>query len=379
MAVARVEHARAWLRLVRAPRVGGTLARRLLEVFTDLPTALAASAASWQRHGLSAAAYAALRAPAAEQIEQDLAWLQDPQHHLLTLADADYPALLREAPNPPPALFVVGQPALLWSAQVAVVGSRNPSEGGRDNARAFAGALSACGLTITSGLAEGIDGAAHQAALDRGGATIAVVGTGPDLVYPRRHRALAAAIAEHGAVVSEFAPGTPAQREHFPRRNRIVAGLSLGTLVIEAALQSGALISARLASEAGREVMALPGSIHNPLARGCHRLIRDGAALIETVDEVLELLRTPAQALGARLRQRLDTDAAAAAESAQSATGADPQALRVLQALGHDPQPLDRLACHTGLTIAALSSILLQLELEGRVSVAHGRYLRSGS
>jgi DNA processing protein len=202
-----------------------------------------------------------------------------------------------------------------------------------------------------------------------------VMGTGPDRVYPSGNRRLAARIAAEGALVSEYPPGTDARREHFPRRNRIVVGLSLGTLVIEAALQSGALISARLAAEAGREVFALPGSIHNPLARGCHRLIRDGAALVESADEILQALGEPARALGLQLRSRLSKvrDGAAAERPAD-----DPEQQRLLAALGHDPVPMEQLVARTGLTVDALSSMLLVLELEGRVAAAHGRYARTG-
>jgi DNA processing protein len=279
---------------------------------------------------------------------------------------------LRELAQAPAALFVAGDPSLLWHPQVAVVGSRNPTAGGRANATDFAAALARGGLVITSGLAAGIDTAAHQAALDAGQPTIAVLGTGPDRVYPAANRGLAARIAADGALVSEYPPGTEAKREHFPLRNRIVVGLALGTLVIEAALQSGALISARLAAEAGREVFALPGSIHNPLARGCHRLIRDGAALVEGVDEVLAGLAPAAQRLGHRLRERLRDDAA-------EVPTADANASAVLAALGHDPCSLDSLAERTGLTVEDLSAILLGLELEGRVAAAHGRYARIGS
>ena len=262
-----------------------------------------------------------------------------------------------------------------------MVGSRHPTAGGKDNAYAFTRALAESGLLITSGLAEGVDSAAHRAALDVGRATLAVLGTGVDRIYPPRNRELAAAIAANGALISEFPPGTGARREHFPRRNRIVVGLSLGTLVIEAALQSGALISARQAVEAGREVFALPGSIHNPLARGCHRLIREGAHLVETADEIIELLRPAGWRLGDQLSQllanRSQPPPSAATEHASalpSSLPRDPDYLQLWQALEHSPASADQLQKRTRLTAPALSSMLLRLELEGLVEARGGRY-----
>jgi DNA processing protein len=273
-------------------------------------------------------------------------------------------------------LFIAGDPNLLWHAQIAVVGSRNATAGGIDNARDFARALVAAGLTITSGMAEGVDAAAHLAALDANSPTIAVVGTGTDVVYPQRHARLAARIRANGAIVSEFLPGTAARQQHFPRRNRILAGLTLGTLVIEAADRSGALITARLAGDAGREVFAVPGSIHNPLARGCHRLIRQGAALVEDAREVIEALAPVAAELADALRARLRDG-----DGTDTATGApgravDAEHCRLLDALGHDPVGIDALTGRTGLTVAELSSMLLVMELQGLVAAEHGRYTR---
>ena len=310
-----------------------------------------------------------------------LAWLALPGHHLLGLQDPRYPPLLRQAPHPPPALFVDGDPDLLWRPAVAVVGSRGASAGGGDNARHFSTALCRAGVAITSGLATGIDAAAHQAALATpGGITLAVLGTGPDLAYPRRHAALRERIAAQGAVVSEHPPGTAARAWHFPARNRIIAGLSLGTLVVEAALRSGALITARLAAEAGREVFAIPGSIHQPQARGCHRLIREGAALVETPDEVLAGIAP----LAARLALALGPleDGRATPPPASARPGNAPPAMhadhhRLWKALEHDPTPMDVLVERTGLTPATLSSMLLAMELDGRIVVEHGRYARS--
>ena len=374
---------RAWLSLLRAPGIGGVRLRALLDVFGNVETILAAKPAQWREAGVPTAAIEALREPDRARLDADLDWLAQPHHHLVTWDTADYPDLLRGSPQAPAALFVAGDPNLLWHAQIAIVGSRNPSDGGRANARDFARTLAKSGLLVTSGLAEGIDAAAHRAALDVGRPTLAVIATGPDLVYPVKNRALSADIAEHGAIVSEFPPGTEARREHFPRRNRIIAGLSLGTLVVEAAMRSGALITARLAAEAGREVFALPGSIHNPMAKGCHRLIRDGAALVESVPEIVEALAPHAGQLAGALRSRLDASPASSTGAASSTSmvdglrshqDADPDYVRLLAALGHDPVAIDLLAERTGLTVEALSSMLLLMELDGRVSAAHGRY-----
>jgi DNA processing protein len=263
------------------------------------------------------------------------------------------------------------------------VGSRAATAGGCANAAQFARALAAAGLCIGSGLAAGIDAAAHTATLDAGGATVAVLGTGPDVAYPARHRGLLERVATSGAVVSEHPPGTAPLRAHFPSRNRILAGLSLGTVVIEAALQSGALITARLTADAGREVFALPGSIHNPMARGCHRLLRDGANLVETPAEVAEALAPLARDLAVALRGVLEVEAAGDAVAAASGPEGSPSFPspdyhRLWQALGHDPTGMDALAQRTGLTVAELSSMLLWLELEGRVAATHGRYARIG-
>lgn len=310
------------------------------------------------------------------RLELDLAWLALPGHRLLRCDEADFPPQLETIPQPPAALFVAGDSAALLAPQVAIVGARSASAQGLANARDFARTLGRAGLTVTSGMADGIDGAAHAAALEAGGMTVAVVGTGPDLIYPRKHRALAARIEQCGAIVSEFPPGTEARPDHFPRRNRLIAGLALGTLVVEAGLQSGSLITARLAAEAGREVFALPGSIHNPLAKGCHRLIRDGARLVETAAEVIEALVPAARAQGAGLRARLET--------AESPTGdgpasrkQDPDYASLLAALGDAPVSLDELVERTRLAPAALSSMLLLLELEGAVAPAvNGRWQR---
>ncbi len=374
--------ARAWLTLIRAPGLGGVRIRELLGRFGSAAAAIAAGPSGWRQAGIPAAACDALSQPDPARIDDDLRWLDAADHHLLTCDSDDFPALLARMPAAPAALFVVGDPGLLWLPQIGIVGSRNPTAGGRQNAADFAATLARAGLAVTSGLAEGIDTAAHAAALAAGQPTLAVMGTGPDRIYPAGQRRLAERIVAAGALVSELPPGTGAQREHFPRRNRIIAGLSLGVLVVEAAARSGALITARLASEAGREVFAIPGSIHNPMARGCHRLIRDGAALVETAQDVFDALGPVARELGAELRRRIAADPAAPAAvggAPSAATADDAERVRLWQALGFDPVGVDELAARTGLTVAALSSMLLVMELEGRVVAAHGRYARCGT
>lgn len=368
---------RAWLALLRAPGIGTATARGLVVRAGGAAAALADLERLRVEFALADAALAALRRPDEARIAADLDWLAAPNHHLVTWTDADYPPLLREIGAAPAALFVAGDPTLLWLPQIALVGARSATAGGIANARQFARSLAGSGFAITSGLADGIDGAAHAGALDAGGATIAVMGTGPDLVYPRKHRDLAARIAERGALVTEFSPGVEAQAAFFPRRNRIISGLALGTLVVEAGVRSGSLITARLAGEQGREVFALPGSIHNPLARGCHLLIRQGAKLVETADEVAAELAPLAAVLGESLRERLAApNAPVAAEPVPATRDADYR--RVLDALGYDPVSLDELAQRCALSIGALSSMLLVLELDGEVvSVGGGRYSRA--
>jgi DNA processing protein len=366
----------AWLTLLRAPGLGGAGLRALLQ---RAGTARAICRDARRSPGFEPAALEWIAHPDTATLDADLVWLAQPGHRLLRCDEADFPPQLETIPQPPAALFVAGEPAVLLAPQIAIVGARSATAQGLANARDFARTLSRAGLVVTSGMADGIDGAAHAAALESGGQTIAVIGTGPDLVYPRKHRDLAARIVQHGAVVSEFPPGTEARPDHFPRRNRLIAGLSLGTLVVEAGLQSGSLITARLAAEAGREVFALPGSIHNPLAKGCHRLIRDGARLVETAAEVVEALAPAAQAQGAGLRARLAAADTSDAPPSPDAVGhgQDPDYLSLLAALGDAPASLDELAQRTRLAPAALSSMLLLLELEGTVGPAvNGRWQR---
>ncbi|GAB3346759.1 DNA-processing protein DprA [Lysobacter tyrosinilyticus] len=380
--------------LLRLAAAGGAGAPRktLLDHHPSPAAAFAAGTASWRAHGLSEAQVTALRKPDLARLELARRWLMEPDHHLLGWNDPDYPPLLRRAPNAPVALFVAGDPTRLWHPMVAIVGSRAATPGGRDNAASFARALAHAGFGVASGLAAGVDAAAHEAALVAEALTVAVVGTGPDIAYPRAHAELHARIAAGGAVVSEHLPGTGARAEHFPSRNRILAGLTLGTLVIEAAERSGALITARQAVEAGREVFAVPGSIHNPLTRGCHRLIRDGASLVESASDVVTALAPMAQELAADLRQRLrhpisgvescqvavtpaGHDGSRALPSDLSSQDADYQ--KLWKALGYDPTGMDQLVERTGLTPAELSSMLLLMELDGRITTLHGRYHRS--
>ena len=348
--------------------------RMLVDRFGSADAACRQSSASLEGAGLRADKARLLANPDPAELEAGIAWAQGRGQTLLMIDDDAYPPLLALIRDPPLSLFVRGSVDALSLPALAVVGSRNPTQGGIANARSFAGHLAGLGYTIVSGLAEGIDAAAHESALDVGGVTIAVMGNGIDRVYPARNRALAHRIAAAGAVVTEYPPGTPPRRQHFPERNRIITGLCHGTLVVEAARQSGSLISARLAAEQGREVFAIPGSIHNALARGCHRLIREGAKLVETADDILsELAPIVAHSLDASAS---DTD------NFEDSTGADADTgnaahQELLSAMGHDPVSVDELLHRSGLTIAELSSMLLILELEGRVEKqAGGLYAR---
>lgn len=382
-----MEDATALLILTRSGASAGAL-RLLLESVGAASAALDAGPEAWRGAGIGAAACAALLSPDARSLESDLRWLHaSPRHHLIGWHSSDYPSLLRSGVHPPAVLFIAGDPDLLWHPQVAVVGSRRPSDGGRDNARQFARAFGRAGFAVTSGLAKGVDSAAHLGALETS-RTLAVLGTGPDQCYPPGNADLLARIVETGAVVTEHPPGTAGIAQHFPSRNRLVAGLSLGTVVIEAALRSGALITARLAADSGREVFALPGSIHNPMARGCHRLIRQGAGLADAPEDVIEALAPLAQSLAGELRGRLreptpsipSLAGEAARQGALFGTGGDSiSALdeeNLLAAIGHDPVNLDQLTQRTGLTLGPLSAMLLAMELDGKISAAHGRYSR---
>ena len=320
---------------------------------------------------MSARTRSALLKPNWDLVEQDLAWFDEPSRHIITLHDPRYPELLKQIADPPSLLFVQGDVSLLSHWQIALVGSRNPSASGRNTAFEFARYLAQGDIAINSGLAMGIDAAAHQGALAAQGKTVAVIGTGLDRIYPAKHKDLAADIVASGVIVSEFPLGTPPRAENFPRRNRLISGMSLGTLVVEAALQSGSLITARMALEQGREVFAIPGSIHNPLSRGCHKLIREGAKLVETAQDILE-------DLGALAAVSITTDTVAQQNNDTISIDGDYKSL--FEHLGYDPIQIDVLIERCGLTADTVSSMLLLLELQGEVeSLSGARYVRIGN
>lgn len=359
-----------WLSFNRLAGVSARMNVALLQRFGSIDSIFSASRAQLNEvlTDVPQAVNALLAGPDTAALESDLAWLAQDGCHLVTWFDENYPPLLRQLADPPIALYVRGNPTRLVRPQIAIVGSRNPTPAGRENACAFAQALTQAGFAITSGLALGIDGAAHQAALEAGGTTIAVAATGLDRVYPPRHRELAHAIAAQGALVSEFAIGTPPRAENFPVRNRVISGMSLGVLVVEAALQSGSRITARLAAEQGREVFAIPGSIHSPLARGCHALIRQGAKLVETAQDILEELEPLA-------RVAIESSAPAMPPPDRDL---DPHLAELLECVGYDPMTVDALVERSGLTPDVVSSMLLQLELRGLVALgAGGNYSRT--
>lgn len=333
----------------------------MLDYFDSAAGVFAASRSDWIQAGAPDTALNYLSNPDWRLVEMDLTWLGQPDNHLLSLADSRYPLLLRQISYPPPVLFVHGDPDCLRMPQLAIVGSRNPTPLGRETAHLFAAHLSGAGMVVTSGLAFGIDAAAHEGALSGGGLTLAVMGTGLDRVYPAKHRDLAHAIAEHGALVSELSVGTPVTAENFPRRNRLISGLSLGVLVVEAAARSGSLITARLAVEQDREVFAIPGSIHNPLAKGCHALIRQGAKLVETAADILEELGSLAAAVMTPMPG-----------IAVKAGTLDNDYQQLLSSIGDAPASVDLLVERCELTAEVVSSMLLILELEGYVAAIPG-------
>ena len=361
----------AWVVFTRAPGLNTTVLEQALQRAGGAAALLRASPSRQAHAGLNESTRVYLAGEQGHLTPAEARWLGADNHHLLTFEAPEFPPLLRELNGGPFALYVAGSVARLSDPQLAIVGSRNPSGAGRDNAFAFAQALSIQGLTITSGLAEGIDAAAHRGALSAPGPTIAVLGTGIDILYPRMHGRLAAEIEQQGALVTEFALQTPGLAANFPQRNRIIAALSLGTLVIEAARRSGSLITARLAGEAGREVFALPGSIHNPLTRGCHELIRQGAKLVENAADILSELNFSSLFSG-------EIDAQNVPAGASGTKPAMDKAHEILlDALGFEPSDLDVLVLRTGFKPEEVSSMILILELEGHVRSAHGgRYTR---
>ena len=346
---------RAWLVLGHA-HVRVDELRTLLELFGSVAEIVSQPRSRLTDSGLSTEKCDAIVTPDEDAVTNALSWLQDTGHHLVAWGEDNYPDMLAQIAGPPLLLFVNGDVEALHLPSLAIIGSRNPTSGGERNAHDFARHLSRQGFVIVSGLAQGIDAAAHRGALDGGGKTVAFLGTGIDRVYPAVNRRLAHDIVRNGALVSEYPLGAAPERWHFPERNRLISGLSLGTLVVEAARRSGSLITARLAGEQGREIFALPGSIHSPLARGCHALIRQGAKLVETADDILAELRP----LVGHMREDADDEYA-----------------ELRKYLDYDPVSIDELEKRSGLTIDQLSSMLLILELHGEVeSMSGGRYVK---
>jgi len=344
---------KAWLALSLTRGLGGESARRLLKEFGSPDAVFAASISSLKSVVKADVAAEIGKGIVDDAVEPALVWLDDINNHIVTLADSDYPQALLNIPDPPLLLYVKGRLDLLNRSALAVVGSRSATPQGINNAEAFAKSLSDAGLCIISGMAHGIDAAAHRGALRGQGGSIAIVGTGLDIVYPAANRELAHALAQQGTLVSEFPLATPPLAANFPRRNRLISGMSLGCLVVEASLQSGSLITARLALEQGRDVFAIPGSIHAPQSKGCHALLKQGAKLVETAQDILE-------ELGGTIE---------APAPASSSEGANPL---LLEHLGFDPVDVDTLSLRCGLTIAELSAMLLTLELSGRICVLPG-------
>ncbi len=345
----------AWIKLSLVPGLGGQGLRKLLSAFGLPRQVLAAGPAALARVVSAEVVTRIVSDLDSPAVDAALEWATADGHAVLTLADGDYPQALLETPDPPALLYLRGRRELLARPGLAVVGSRNATPQGISNAEQFARAFSSAGLTIVSGLALGIDAAAHNGGLAAAGSTIAVLGTGADILYPQRNRALGERIAREGLIVSEFPLGTPPHGGNFPRRNRVISGLARGCLVVEAALASGSLITARLAAEQGRDVFAIPGSIHSPHSKGCHALIKQGAKLVESAQDLLQELGLPSQA---------------AAPVAAAATG-------LLAHLGYDACGIDTLCARSGLTAAVVSAMLLQLELDGKVaSLPGGQYQR---
>jgi DNA processing protein len=370
-----------WLALARAPGVGPVKFAQLLKRFQTPHGVFAAFHYDLINFGLKPPLIEYLQHPDWDAVKQDLAWLQGANNHLLTLDHPYYPIHLRQIHDPPPLLFAHGDFRLLSQAPLAIVGTRNPSPQGELTARQFAEALSHAGFTIVSGLAVGIDAACHEGALAGSGHTIAVAGTGLDRVYPAQHLQLAYKIAQKGVLISEFPPGTPPAAINFPRRNRIISGISVGTLVVEAAIKSGSLITARCAAEQGRDVFAIPGALSNPRAKGCHALIKEGAKLVETPDDIIEdlLIHLPSTAPP---REPAEIKAIMPTTSPPSSAAPvlpemNAEYTNLLKYIDTETTSIDKLVDMSGLTAEAISSMLLILELEGMIkTVSGGLYMR---
>ena len=374
------EDAEHWLALYHAPGLAPAAARALIEHCGNARAACAASTAELDSRGISNEVARFLRAPGGERFKRDLCWLEQDERTLIGWGDQRYPRRLSEIKSAPLLLFVMGDATLLNEPQITIVGTRRPTPGGLENARRLTDSLARSGLIAVSGLAAGIDAAAHEAALNAGAPTIAVIGTGPDVVYPAKHRDLAHRVVGHGAIVSEFSCGTPPHATNFPRRNRLMSGLSLGVVVIEAAEKSGTMITARCAGEQGREVFAVPGSIRNPAASGCHRLIQQGAKLVQSAQDVLvelapqvELpLGEPGPSATGGAAKNLD-----GTRTENLRGGLDDEHRHLLECMGHDePLSVDELVERSELTAAEVSSMLLIMELDGYVSSDNHLYVR---
>jgi len=357
-----------WLTLLRVSGVGPKTYLKLLDRFETPTAVLGASKAEFNDQGVPAKLQQQLQQHDPQIAERDLAWIEQNQVKVITLHDETYPPLLKEIHDPPPLLFVRGDENLLIEPQLAIVGSRHASAVGDELAHMFAKALANIGITVTSGLALGIDAAAHRGAL-QAGSTVAVLGTGIDQIYPKRHKTLMADVVEKGCVVSEFPIGTQPLPHNFPRRNRIISGLSLGTLVVEAAEKSGSLVTARMAMEQGREVFAIPGSVHNPVSRGCHKLIKQGAKLVESVADILE-------EIDVQLREFATPVKNEETEHTTSAQKLDETEQKVLEAVDFYATPMDKIILNAELATDKVSVALTQLELLGLVEVEVGGYRR---
>ncbi len=376
----KTEVLESWISLWRVPGVGSVTFKKLLDKFDTPANVFSTTASSLKQAGFSEKLVSSIKEnQSANCAKDDIDWLNSSQnHHLITIYCSEYPALLKQISNPPPLLYVHGKLSLLNDPQIAIIGSRNPTQGGLSNTYDFSKFLGSSGLCITSGLALGIDGAAHQGALDVNSPTIAVIATGVDRVYPARHRKLAHKIVETGAIISEFPIGTQPKAENFPRRNRIISGLSQGTLVIEAAKKSGSLITARLASEQNREVFAIPGSIHNPLSKGCHQLIREGAKLVETAQDILEEMSKVIDMNTVVINSKSNDTEPETIDSSPLEEGGEQSDL--LEKMAYDPVSIDELVIRTGQSPESIAAMLLILELQNKVSSnGGGTYTRISS
>ena len=377
------ENIQDWL-ILAAARISGPQAMELIAHFGSIGETTRASTDLLRKAGVSENSAHALRQPDRENIDRAMSWQDEPGHHIVSIDSPDYPPLLLQIPGPPLLVYVNGNPDALHLPALAIVGSRNPTRGGWQNAHDFAAHLGRAGFCILSGLAQGIDTAAHEGALDGQATTVAFLGHGIDRIYPAENRDLACRIVAKGALVTEYPLGSPPLRENFPARNRLISGCSMGTLVVEAAKRSGSLITARLASEQGREVFAIPGSIHNAMSRGCHQLIRQGAKLVESADDIVSELgpiaRHMAETLAEQTPDHVTQNATSHLMQNDERAGSSPlfsddrddDYKLLIETLGHDPATADDLVEKSGLTIDQVSSMLLILELEGEIEALHG-------